>query len=424
MKLLRALFFTVAGLAVLWSVVFLGLFFLGPRDGAAPDDSAILPTLERIPDEQNAMVALLGAVDQLALRDLEPRRFLDPKNWIPSEADRLVTANTTALQAFEAALERPQSLSRARQPEFTDLESFQREAVPPNIVGVHQLAELMLVRAELKRRSNDADGAWQDMLTVAQAGRRVRQAKGTLIEYMVGASFERLALDRMRLALPESKLDAATWRERLKVIQALATDGSGLQEALKSEYRFQRLNVEAFRVDQDRARTQLASLAANNDPPVQEAVFGFGPWLQRLFPAHYVFAPNRTLERLTTRTTALLASSGVCVPPSEPIPPSLPMPWQPNAVGESLIALTAPNPGSFDPDCGRRLSLAVLETEIALRLHQLERIALPPDLDALKPAYLKALPLDPYANPPAPLKYDATQKNLRSESGLAFELGF
>jgi hypothetical protein len=49
----------------------------------------------------------------------------------------------------------------------------------------------------------------------------------------------------------------------------------------------------------------------------------------------------------------------------------------------------------------RRLSAVLL----AIRLYQRDHGALPPDLQALVPKYLPAVPLDPYASPPAPMRY-------------------
>jgi hypothetical protein len=425
MKLLKAFGLVLGGALVAWASVFFALYLLAPRDAAPPQDDDVLPALKRIPDEQNAVNALLDGASKLELRNIEPRRFLEPQNWSSSEAGRLTTANEAALKLFEAALKRPQSLSLTRRPEFESLEAFQRDAIPARLLDVHRMAELMLVRAELKLRASDHQGAWQDMLTVARVGAKLRQAHGILIEHSVWTSFERLALDRMRVSLERSRsLNASAWRERLTQLSGLDPDPNSLREALKTEYRYQRLNVEALRFNPRGAGDQLQRWIASADPPVADPLLGLNNLALRLVPVHYAFAPNRTLNELAARTRTMMALAGVCQPPAETAPTRLVGAWQANSVGQNLIALIAPRIDQDNPDCALRLSLAVLETEMALRVFQLEQGSLPPVLEALSPAYLRRLPFDPYTNPPKPLQYDARQKNLRSQSGLLFQIKF
>lgn len=398
-------------------VLVFGFNFLLPLfapDQASPARVNLEPRLETIPTDNNALALFSVAASEMNLRGIEPRIFLQPGNWIQSEAARLKTSNLDAIATFERGIAKAKSLSRARDPQYADFNAVDVAALPRDVKAWHQLGELVLLRANLSLQSGDPKSAWQDYFLVWKAANLIRNAKGSLLELDVGDSLAQLALTQMRGAMRQSTLDDQTWRDLLKSLQTQAPDSTALEESLKSERRFFMLALDAAT-----GKTAGQTLRINVSSPIV-----------RFMPSAYSLQAGKTLETYTLWLEGILKRSNNCPEAKDAQSPTDPAflntnPLAANSVGNALLRSWIPPYGLATRTC--KLTQAYRATQVSLALHATSALTegVPPaNIEVLEGRYFDKLPTDPFSAANKGFQWDINGKILRSEDGTGYSVEF
>jgi hypothetical protein len=392
------------------------LWIFAPKDASPPDTSALTAKLEVA---SSAQTAITSKLETLKTFRLEPKQFFEMRGWSNSEANRLLDEYKSDLANFEAFAKLDRVVSVSRDPKLTTLELFNSSLRNPSILNIAKLAELMLVRAELKGRSSDPKGFLDDLLIVARAAKLQRDAGGTTLEYLIGLKMLRLTLERLRAGMLSLDMKPIEWKSRLEAIRALGPTPEEFQNVIKTEFRTQQLAV------QD-PESLLQSFNGNLGVSLTEKILF-------LLPKTYNFQPNNTLRLFTDYSNSRLQSSLSCpgesksmLEVSERIQQQVSgVRLAPNAVGRLLLTLLTPVFGPIlSSRCKLATDFAATVTVAALRGFQLENKDLPKKLDVLTEKYLTKLPTDPYSSTAQPLELNLQRRVLQSKSGETFKLGF
>ncbi len=390
-----------------------GLPLFVPDQVSAPRDN-LLPQLETLEPDQNAFTLFSQAVSKLDLKGIEPRLFLQPGNWIQSEAARLLGRNEAALTLFEQGIAKAKALSRARDPQFSTFDLVNLQALPRDVQGWHQLSELLLLKANLNLVAGNAAEAWKYHILVWKAANLIRNAKGTLLELDVGDSLGQLALAQMRTSFRRSQFEDKTWRAMLIELQNLAPKTTALEENLKSERRF----------------FMLALDAAAGKTPSQTLKIGVASPLVQFIPKGYALQGGKTLETYTLWLEGILKRAGNCPEAKEAEAPTAPAflnnnPLAPNSIGNALLTSWVPPYGLATRTC--KLEQAFRATQINLALHATVALTegVPPtNIQALEGRYFEKLPIDPFSANDQGFQWDINGKLLRSEDGTGYSVEF
>jgi hypothetical protein len=412
---------TLASMVGALAIGYAALWIFAPADSSPPDTSALTAKLEVASSAQTAITAKL---ETLKTFRLEPKQFFEMRGWSNSEANRLLDEYKTDLANFEAFSKLERVVSVSRDPKLTTLESFNSSLVNPSVLNIAKLADLMLVRAELKGRSSDPKGFFDDLLIVARVAKLERNAGGTALEYLIGTKMLRSTLERLRAGVLSLDMKPSEWKSRLDALATLAPNAEELQNTIKTEFRMQQLAV------QDASSNPtglLQSLGA-----VENRGSSLPEKISLLLPKSYNFQANTTLQWFSDYANSIVTGSASCPPQQKAIlevvgkiQNQTQNIFAPNAVGRSLFAYLAPNLGSImDSRCKLASDFAATVTVAALRGFQLENKDLPKKLEAVTEKYLSQLPTDPYSSIAQPLELNLQRRVLQSKSGATFKLGF
>ncbi|MFN3265557.1 MAG: hypothetical protein ACK41E_01845 [Deinococcales bacterium] len=390
----------------------LGLPLLSPDQTESPRPN-LEPQLGTISESDNALSFFSQGVRKMNLRGIEPRLFLQQDGWIASEASRLTTENAEAMQLFIEGTRKTASRSKARDPQYATFDAVNLEALPRDVQGWHQLAELLLLRANLYLTSNDPTSAWRYYFLVWKAANQIRNANGSLIELDVGDSLAQLALSSMRTAMRQSQFDDATWRKLLRDLQAQPLDNGALDESLKSERRF----------------FSLALDAASGKTPSQSLRIGVSSPLVRFLPRKYSLQVQKTLETYTLWLEDIQKRASNCPDAIATEPPNPPEfltanPLAANGIGNALLTSWVPPYGLATRAC--KLEQAYRATLIFMALHATTALTngIPPsNLAVLEGRYFEKLPKDPFALGKN-FQWDINGKILRSADGTGYSFEF
>ncbi len=411
--------FVLGTLAAMLGALTLGyaaLWLFAPADSSPPDTSALSAKLEVASSAQTAITAKL---ETLKAFRLEPKQFFEIRGWSNSEANRLLDEYKADLASFEAFSKLDRVVSVSRDPKFTTLEFLNSSLVNPSLLNIAKLADLMLVRAELKGRSSDPKGFFDDLLIVARVAKLQRDAGGTILEYLIGSKMLRLTLERLRAGMLSLDMKPTEWKSRLDALRALSPTPEEVQNSIKTEFRIQQLAV------QD-PESWLQSFKGNQTADLSEKILF-------LLPRSYNFQPNNTLRLFTDYSNSALQSSLSCPGRSKSMleigkkieQQMIPARLAPNVIGRLLLTVLTPNFGSvISSRCKLASDFAATMTVTALRAYQLENKDLPKKLEMLTGKYLSELPADPFSSTAQPLELNLQQRVLQSKSGATFKLGF
>jgi hypothetical protein len=389
------------------------LFVFAPKDVTVPEDADLSIKLENLPDDQNAWKVLIEGAKNLKLGGIEPRGFFAENAFIASAADQLMSGNKPALQALEKAAKLTQARSPASSPDVTVFSEYNARSFEPNLLGARQLAELGLVRAEVSWRSNQSADAWRDLMMVARLGSVLRTAKGTLLEQVVADTITRLALERLRIALPFLKFSASEWRKKFAELEAIPVGREPYVDALRVDYRITKMAIQA-------ESAKPGSVVKQSGNPLQFA--------RLLLPRAYNFQPNRSLEWLTQHTRASMTDARSCPPglsaetSSKQLTTEINSP-NANVIGQAILVRTTENTQSdITEQCALELAKSAALITSGIQAFKTQFNSLPAKLEDLRTVGLQNIPSDTYSNG-KPFQFDGKAATLRSESGLLIQLG-
>ncbi len=412
---------TLASMVGALALGYAGLWLFAPADASPPDTTALAAKLEVASVAQTAITAKL---ETLKAFRLEPKQFFETRGWSNSEANRLLDEYKTDLANFEAFSKLDHVVSVSRDPKLNTFESFNSSLVNPSVLNIAKLADLMLVRAELKGRSSDPKGFLDDLLIVARVAKLQRDAGGTTFEYLVGSKMLRSTLERLRAGVLSLDMKPAEWKSRLDALAALTPNPEELQSTMKTEFRMQQLAVQEAQINPKNSLQALGGLDSKSSSLTEQISF--------LLPGRYNFQANTTLGWLRDYSNSIVSGSASCPPNQDTVlevvknvQSQTPNIFAPNAVGRSLFAVVVPNVGvMMDSRCKLATDFAATLTVAALRGFQLENKDLPKKLESLTEKYLSKLPADPYSSTAQPLELNLQRRGLQSKSGATFKLGF
>jgi hypothetical protein len=410
---------TLASMLGALALGYAGLWLFAPKDARPPDTSALNTKLEVASSAQTAITAKL---ETLKTFRLEPKQFFEMRGWSNSEANRLLDEYKPDLANFEAFSKLVSVVSISRDPKLTTFELFNSNSSSASLINITKLADLMLVRAELKGRSSDPKGFLDDLLIVARVAKLQRDAGGTTLEYLVGSKMLRSTLERLRAGVLSLDMKPSEWKARLDALAALAPNAEELQNTIKTEFRMQQLAIQDASSNPTGVLQSLGAVE-NRGSSIPEKI-------SLLLPKTYNFQANTTTTWFSDYTNSIVTGSASCPPPQQEILELVAKIqnqtqniFAPNAVGRSLFAYLAPNVGSImDSRCKLATDFAATLTVAALRGFQLENKDLPKNLEPLTEKYLSQLPADPYSG--KPLELNLQRRVLQSKSGETFKLGF
>jgi hypothetical protein len=401
---------------VIVGAAYLALIVLAPTDVPFQPDTTLLPKLERVPDDQNAvaMISRLGAEVQgdeevRGTRTIGLNIMIQVNYPVDAETRSVLKQNAAVLEGLERAVNLPRAISQARNPQWQSFEQFSNNGIP-DLIELQKPIQLMLLQAKTRAHDSDARAAWQDGLIAVRATSRIRNAGPTLIEHLVASSLQTRSLQFLRTLIP--RLPKGEYRTALQSLEP--TTGS-YQAVANSEYRMYVLAMTDVKTNHDAV---LEIIAGSSGEPSETTIFA---QLTRSLPQRWRSQPGRTLEHLTQNVRNTKNTMGRCPPQGNAAPPQNTSGFgmlEPNVIGRTLESVLVPNMINANKNyCDLRLEHAVTQTMLALRLKQLETGRLPVTL-----AGLEKSPVDPYSS--KLLLWDAKSKTLKSASGQSFKLEF
>ena len=399
-------------LIAMLAVAVIAVFAFAPKDVAVPEDADLSIKLENLPDTQNAWKVLIEGAKTMKLGGIEPRGFFAQDAFIASAADQLMSANKSALQALERAAQLTQARSPASSPDVTVFSEYNARSFEPSLLGARQLAELGLVRAEISWRSNQPTDAWRDLMMVARLGSVLRTAKGTLLEQVVADTITRLALERLRIALPFLKFPASEWRKKFSELEAIPVGREAYVDALRVDYRIAKMAIQA-------ETAKPGSVVKQSGNPLQ--------FVRLILPRAYNFQANRSLEWLVQHTRASIQDVRSCPPglgsetASKQLTAQINAP-NANVIGQAILVRTSENTQSdLTEQCALELAKSAALITSGIQAFKTQFNSLPAKLEDLRTVGLQNIPSDTYSQG-KPFQFDGKAATLRSESGLLIQL--
>jgi hypothetical protein len=385
-RFLRRLLFLFLGLLVVY-VLALAVLSIQPY----VKDTDLQVTRELVPGESNAFAGLEKAASllwwpqeiQAALGHLAA-----DTNWDAGLASSALASNQQALATLDAAL----ALSALQVPEFRLADKL------PYLSDWKRLAQLQAIRANSLFRAGREQEAFNQAVNLVQMGRRIEDAKGGVIHYLVGAGVKGQGFSCIRRWVGRTRLTPQQIARIISALKSVPADGSALTEALKVEYQVQiqtLADIRAGRVEPGLEEARLVRL--------------------KLVP---VYNHAKTKRLFATSTRALIDSVEVPYAKAKLLDAAKrPSPAQlilgGNLAGEVIYWLTMPaNGAAITRKCEESVQLEATCVLLALRAYQLKNGRLPDSLSALVPEFLDAVPADDFDG--QPLRYSPAKKVIYS----------
>ncbi|MFQ5654423.1 MAG: hypothetical protein ACE5GW_06800 [Planctomycetota bacterium] len=398
-RLLFWLAIAVGGLLLCVLLVVAAWLLFVPGDIPEVDDGDLLLAEESIPEEENGYTLLEqacaaldtteefgwsfdlldSAPDELDESESEEVEELRSSGWVES----VLEINREALTLVEKACSRP------------------RMRLPLGFDGpfseITTLSRLLLLRSwELRGHGRDEESL-ADILMLLRLGRMLRGGRGPLITHVVGAFFVGRAHVELRESLEVFDLSCTRLRELAGSLDTPAEIQQSFADALRGDYSLFRRIVEEF---------------AGGDRNVD---LDLSPFEQRI--SRLLLQPNRTRQVLADQLRRPIQTRDRHY--SKMLLPEMP---EELTHEDKLKAILSGNPvgivflAAFMPavetaarkKCHATISLHATRIHLALACYQQEHGELPPDLEALVPDYLDAVPLDDFDG--KPMRYSAEKK--------------
>ncbi len=350
-------------------------------------------------EDPAALEALLAIVEATPRPDSQALgECLDPQGAPPPAAERLPVPPPPEVQEQLAVLGQASGL---RLP-LVDLDAPER----PNLIPALHFARLLLCQAWDKQQAGDADGALLDMIYALRLGALAEHSGGDASAVMFGVAIGQQALDEILQLLdtepPPSPERLALLAQELELTAGL---DSAMAAAVLSDCQlFERFIVSLKDIPSAERKQRMQGMVAAS------------PGAALLFDAPGTIAEQR-LRCQALAQAALQPRASRQVPQYERLfeteRPQL-LQYLDNPLGRLLLDLGGTARGNLlelDDQLLTRRALA--RAAVAARRYRADHGGeLPPDLQALVPDYLPAVPVDPYDE--QPLRYDAEQAQISS----------
>jgi hypothetical protein len=357
-----------------------------------------------IPAGSNAFDVLQAAKSHLWWPDDQSQQLSDlarDTNWNASLADKVVANNREALASWDAA---------AKLPDFQVPESDFNDLVP-YLSDWKKLGLLAEVRENVLLHNGQDKEAFDRIMQHVQVGQQMQNARGPLIDYLVGMAVRGMGLSQMQRWAGKTHLTPSQLKDYIRQLGLNPdAEAAAFANTMKAEYQWQVGSLEAMR--QGKTNNQNSS--------------GYYPRPRRWFPVFNF-----------SQTKALFAGEDLRLVQAAPHhfnetklsdldlrrPGIVSMFASGNGVGQILFYMTMP---AVIPSLAKKsecdAQLQATRTILALRAYQLTHGNLPANLNALVPEFLDAVPVDDFDG--QPLRYSVDRKiiysvgkNLKDDGG-------
>jgi hypothetical protein len=358
-----------------------------------------------IPEGSNAFDVLQTASSHLWWPEKQSEQLYDltrDTNWNDALASTVLASNRESLADWDAA---------AKLPDFQVPETTNFDDLAPYLSDWKQLAEVAEVRGNVLLHNGQDKEAFDEMMSIVQLGRRMQNAHGPLIDYLVGLAVNGMGLNQMRHWVGKTHLTADQLKDYIRELQLdPSEEGAAFANTIRGEYQFQIGMLEALRqgkitnADSDDFYPQPMRFLPVFNISRTKALFAEGNLiLVKAAPHHFneTKLPDFDSSR---RGVASMILSG-------------------NAVGQILYYMAMPG---VIPSLAKKsqgdVQLQATRIILALRAYELTHGNLPTDLSALVPEFLDVVPVDDFDG--QPLRYSAERKivysvgrNLKDDGG-------
>ena len=371
---------------------------------ATVNDGELQLVRANIPKESNAFDVLQAAGGHLWWPENQREKFDDlarNTNWDGNLASTVLASNREALAGWDIAV---------KLPDFQVPDVFDPSDTSAYLLISRKLAFLAEVRGNFLFHDGQDKEAFDQSLAIVQLGRRMQNANGVLIEYLVGAAVNNIGLSQMQHLAGKSHLNANQLKDYIRQLELKPeVESAAYANTIKAEYQFQ---------------TRMVELTCTGK---MTNTLG-GGYFPRISPWWPVFNLTETKALFAHGALQLVKAashhySEVNVAKLEARPNLVSMYLSGNAVGQVLYYMAAPADVSSLVQKSRcDVQSQATRTILALRAYQLTHRHLPSDLNALVPEFLDEVPVDDFDG--QPLRYSAEKKivysvgkNLKDDGG-------
>jgi hypothetical protein len=384
---------------VLWLVAILALFLISLagvvsylyRDEPPPADADLRSYRRAVQDSENGFLAI-DLSNEVSWPDDDEHLRTTSESLDLEAARKVIAENEEVLRKLDESLALP---------DFQVPEFVRWDTAMPYLLEWRSLAYVVCCRARLLFEEGREKEAFAQCLKSIRLGRRVQDAQGIVIHYLVGIAIYEIGVENIAAIARRTRLAPEELKPFIEELGGLTPSRDGLRDAYGAEYCF---------------------LSAILDAP---EVFELGPY-QRLAKnlgqlgvfRRVLFQPNRTRRLLGTDLRGLIEA----IPKTHAEAKSIP-----------LKSVYAPSLSDLAPGGGGKMFLgqlvpvlsrcliglrttefqhAATRTLLALRAFEVANGRLPASLDELVPAHLESVPLDPFDG--KPLRYSAEKKLIYS----------
>jgi hypothetical protein len=388
----------------LFGVLLFGFVFVQSVVTVDVPDTHLRLARVSIPEESNAFTVLLEATNhiwwpQKLESEIAGLTKATNSNWDFSFASLVLSNNTEALKGWDQAVSMPDF--QVPECKFEDGLEY--------LSGWKRLAQLASIRENsLMHRGEDLE-AFTEMLQQIRMGRKMQNAHGVLLHYLVGAAVKEIGYSQMRYWAATTRLTPEQLKNFLSQIEPTADEETiAYANSMIMEYQLSLTMIDDLR------RAKISDPAAGK-------IFRSA----RFVPE---FNVSKTKAKLAKDFQLLVDAAPhhyneVKLPAFPEHPHYFLLLVGGNAVGEIMCELLEPAlDQAFAKKVRSNVSLQATRTILALRAYQLTHGKLPENLDALVPEFLDKVPVDAFNG--QPLHYSAERKivysvgkNLKDDGG-------
>jgi hypothetical protein len=415
----------LAGLLVpvaVLAIAYLAMLLFAPKDAASVADQDLMPSLERLPEQENAVFLFGQARAKYSDQPDNADFFFADTTLDLAKAKNVLANNQGTLALIEQALAKAQARSLMRDPQFSSLNADSLAALGKvfnsgNAVENKFLQALLLLRAEValaEGRATEAASSFGQALRLVSL---LQNNQGPVLDQLTAFSFYGNASKRIVLSLK-----AAAWAAQPQALAQLALllaqyrpRADGLRESYRSEYLFAKILVFAVNTG---GIGQLRSLITNDSDSLLAPIW-FISALMSFTPRNYWIEPNNTAEKLYGTIKPAFDVAGRCENSFNTAKPNIDRSIiAPNLVGRQILVVLASSYDSIhNTFCKQQAEYRQLQVLLALRRYQITQQQLPFTLTVLVPQYLEQSTLTE-----AQVTWDG--KTLKDQAGQNIALDF
>jgi hypothetical protein len=360
-----------------------------------------------IPQGSNAFDVLQEAGNQVWWpkdQDRQISNLANNTNWDDALASMILASNRQALASWDAA---------AKMPDLQVPEIFNCEDSLPYLRVWKELAQLAGARENFLLHHGQEQEAFDQMVRQIQLGRRMQNAHGVLIVYLVGTAVHNVGLTQMQRWAGKTHLTPSQLKDYIRQLEPQPDkEAAAFASTVRADYHSMIGTIEAFR----QGKIHDLETGGNYPRPQQ---------LRSVLP---VFNFNKTKALFVKPYLVMLKAAPhhyneVKLPDMDSQPSKIVLMLSGNVVGQILYDMVAPAVAScLVKKSQANVSLQATRTILALRAYQLAHGSLPADLNALVPEFLDKVPVDDFDG--QPLRYSSERKivysvgkNLKDDGG-------